>query len=165
MKRRDFLAVAALLALPGNTWAEYSVWNRGEWPESWPQELEGLREQAKTYEGPQVLLRRYLIPFTSRDQFEAAWPHLLAVKSKGAPIILVRGPKTDFFKVEPAGVMLQTPPLGSQEPEEPVPGDRTVRSKWIKTTYIELVVDGKIVDLNRIELPADTPIVDERFKK
>jgi hypothetical protein len=30
--------------------------------------------------------------------------------------------------------------------------------------YIELVVDGAIVDLNRIPLPADTPIVDERFK-
>jgi hypothetical protein len=27
-----------------------------------------------------------------------------------------------------------------------------------------LVVDGKIVDLNRIPLPPDTPIIDERFK-
>jgi hypothetical protein len=27
-----------------------------------------------------------------------------------------------------------------------------------------LVVDGNIVDLNRIALPADTPIIDERFK-
>jgi len=25
------------------------------------------------------------------------------------------------------------------------------------------VVDGEVVDLNRIELPSDTPIVDERF--
>jgi hypothetical protein len=33
----------------------------------------------------------------------------------------------------------------------------------MKTTYIELVVDGKIVDLNRIALPADTSIIDERF--
>jgi hypothetical protein len=32
-------------------------------------------------------------------------------------------------------------------------------------TYIELVVDGDIVDLNRLELPQDTPIVDERFEK
>jgi len=30
---------------------------------------------------------------------------------------------------------------------------------------IVLVVDGKIVDLNRIELPSDTPIVDRRFKE
>jgi hypothetical protein len=28
---------------------------------------------------------------------------------------------------------------------------------------IELVVDGKVVDLNRIPLPADTPIIDMRF--
>lgn len=30
-------------------------------------------------------------------------------------------------------------------------------------THIELIVDGKIVDMNRIKLPADTLIVDERF--
>jgi hypothetical protein len=29
---------------------------------------------------------------------------------------------------------------------------------------IELVVDGDIVDLNRIGLPMDTPIIDKRFK-
>jgi hypothetical protein len=33
-----------------------------------------------------------------------------------------------------------------------------------RSTYIELVVDGNIVDLNRISLPADTPVIDERFK-
>ena len=33
------------------------------------------------------------------------------------------------------------------------------------TNFIELVVDGDIVDLNRIRLPAETPIIDERFKK
>ena len=33
----------------------------------------------------------------------------------------------------------------------------------MNTTFIELVVDEEIVDLNRIPLPADTPIVDERF--
>jgi hypothetical protein len=27
-----------------------------------------------------------------------------------------------------------------------------------------LIVDGEIVDLNRISLPPDTPIIDERFK-
>ena len=165
MKRRVALLTIVAVCVAGHVRADYSVADKGLWPESWPLELEGLRKQAKTYEGPLILLRRYLIPFTKREEFEAAWPHILKVKSKGAPIILVRGPKTDFFKVEPAGVMIQTPPLGSQEPEEPVPGDRSVRSKWIKATYIELVVDGKIVDLNRIELPADTPIVDERFKR
>ena len=32
------------------------------------------------------------------------------------------------------------------------------------TNYIDLIVDGDVVDLNRIPLPADTPIIDERFK-
>ena len=31
--------------------------------------------------------------------------------------------------------------------------------------YIELIVDGDIVDLNRILLPADTPIIDKRFEE
>jgi len=33
------------------------------------------------------------------------------------------------------------------------------------SNYIELIVDGTIVDLNRIFLPTDTPISDERFKE
>jgi hypothetical protein len=32
------------------------------------------------------------------------------------------------------------------------------------TNYIDLIVDGDVVDLNRIPLPADTPIIDERFQ-
>jgi hypothetical protein len=35
---------------------------------------------------------------------------------------------------------------------------------WERTIYIELIVDGEIVDLNRFMLPPDTPIIDERFK-
>ena len=140
--------------------------DKGIWPESWPKELEPLRRQSRTLEGPLVPFRFYHIPFTKREEFEAAWPHLLKVKSKGAPIILVRAPKTDFFAIKPAGVLITCPParpIGTR-------GQRArslawhARSSWINTTYIELVVDGDIVDLNRIPLPADTPIVDERFK-
>jgi hypothetical protein len=40
-----------------------------------------------------------------------------------------------------------------------------LRVRWMNTTYIELVVDGDFVDLNRIPLPVDTPIIDERFKE
>jgi len=40
------------------------------------------------------------------------------------------------------------------------------RELWsVPVISIELEVDGKIVDLNRIRLPADTPIIDERFKE
>jgi hypothetical protein len=162
--RTALLAGIAGCVVCSALYAEYSVWDKGMWPESWPKELEPLRKQARTFEGPHVLTRRYLIPFTKREKFEAAWPYLLKVKTKGAPIILMRGPKTDFFEVQPAGVLIQSPPANSTNPETPLSGDMDARTKWMNTIFIELVVDGKIVDLNRIPLPPDTPIIDERFK-
>jgi hypothetical protein len=52
----------------------------------------------------------------------------------------------------------------SLEGEAPIVGDQVTGGRWEQTIYIELIVDGEIVDLNRIPLPADTPIIDERFK-
>ena len=54
-------------------------------------------------------------------------------------------------------------------PEAPLPGPgwegtTKVRGRWMWTTFVELVVDGDVVDLNRIPLPADTPIIDKRFE-
>jgi hypothetical protein len=167
-KIKTVLAGAALLTILSAASADYAVVDRGIWPNDWPKELEPLRNQARTLEGPMVLNRHYQIPFTDREAFEAAWPHLLAVKSKGAPILLVRGPKTDFFEIKPAGVLIHTPPVVNGKQQEsggPIAGQRSPRSTWSKTAYIELVVDGNIVDLNRIPLPADTPIIDERFKE
>jgi len=184
MKRTTaFLAVIAVCAMCSAVYAEYGVINEGAWPKSWPKELEPLRKQARTLVGPDRALvgpeppyYHYLIPFNKRAEFEAAWPHLLKVKSKGAPIILLRGPKTDFFAIEPAGVLIHShsppPELGiaasdlaaRAKAEALLPGEANDRRNWRRTDYIELVVDGKIVDLNRIPLPEDTPIIDERFK-
>lgn len=168
MNRRTALlsAIACLMACSA-VHAEYSVSDKGLWPESWPKELEPLRKQARTYEGPRVLYRIYLIPFTKREEFEAAWPQLLKVKSKGVPIILVRGPKTDFFDLKPAGVVIHTPPVEQGAGNEVSLADaKKVHGEWrTKAAYIELVVDGEIVDLNRIALPADTLIIDERFQE
>ena len=169
MKTRPAAVLAAVVfSIVCRVHAEYAVWDKGMWPQSWPRELEPLRKQSRTYEGPRLPDRRYLIPFTKREDFESAWPHLLKAKSKGAPIILVRGPKTDFFEVKPAGVVIQSPPIDTDRlanPEVPLPGQMDVRTNWRNTTFIELVVDGQIVDLNRIPLPADSPIIDERFKE
>jgi hypothetical protein len=128
-------------------YADYGVTDKGTWPESWPKELEPLRKQSRTLVGPLAEHRHYAIPFTKCDEFESAWPHLLKVKSKGASVLLVRAP--NFFLGEDikAGVVVHCPPVGQAD-----------------TTYIELVVDGEIVDSNRIPLPADTPIIDQRFK-
>jgi hypothetical protein len=167
MKRTGAVLAAIAFCAVGSVYALYSVSDSGTWPKSWPKELEPLRKQARSLVGPTVEQRHYEIPFTKREEFESAWPHLLKVKSKGAPIILVRGPKTDFFAIQPAGVLIHSPPAGTDKrvnPEAPISGQTNVRTTWMNTTFIELVVDGKIVDLNRIALPADTPIIDERFK-
>jgi len=167
MRRTLALLVGiAFCAVCSTGYALYSVADKGMWPESWPKELEPLRKQATTLVGPQAAHRHYLIPFTKREEFESAWPHFLKVKSKGAPIFLVRGPKTDFMAIKPAGVLIHSPPDGTNRPEEPLTAgfaEGNLRARWMWTTFIELVVDGDIVDLNRIPLPADTPIIDERF--
>src|SRR5262249_57130330 len=89
------LTAIAICAVCSAVYAEYSVSDKGMWPESWPKELEPLRKQARTLVGPKVEYRNYAIPFTKREEFESAWPHLLKVKSKGAHLHLVRG--ANFF--------------------------------------------------------------------
>lgn len=101
--------------------------------------------------------RHYAIPFANRESSEAVWLHLLKVKSPGAPIVLKRAPSLGFDESK-AGVCIHTPPAGEAAIEDATKGPRE------KTIYIDLIVDGNIVDLNRIPLPPDTPIVDERFK-
>jgi hypothetical protein len=120
----------------------------------------GLRKQARTLEGPRVPLWHYAIPFTKREAFEAAWPHLVKVKSSGAPIVLKRGRSFWLGGDSKAGVCIHTPPMG----EAPIADAKDVGGRWERTIFIELIVDGEIVDLNRIPLPPDTPIIDERFK-
>jgi hypothetical protein len=99
----------------------------------------------------------------------AAWPHLLSVKSKGAPIFLVRGENFFLGEGHKAGVVVHCPPPGQwdnpETPEAPIEGHAEPRLRWWYTNRIELVVDGDIVDLNNTPLPQDTPIVDERFEK
>ena len=152
MKKTVSIIVAIIFCAAGITYANYSVSDQGEWPTTWPKALEPLRKQAKTLTGSLEELRHYAIPFTRREEFESAWPHLLKVKSKGAPIILVHA-QNFFLGDNKAGVVVHSPPAG----EKDIPGTA-------RTTYIELVVDGDVVDLNRIPLPPDTPIIDHRFK-
>ena len=168
MKRSaPLVAALALLAAVPSALALYEVWDEGVWPRTWPKELEPLRKQARTLEGPEVLNRHYEIPFTKRDEFESAWPHLLKVKSKGAPLILLRRPPMNLYTLK-AGVIVHTPPVNTDvraNPETPIPGQDNPRVTWMRTTFVELVVDGDVVDLNRIPLPPDTPIIDERFDR
>jgi hypothetical protein len=166
MKNHAAFLAAVVLVAASSAYALYSVANEGKWPATWPAQLEPLRTQSRTLVGPMVEQRHYEIPFTSRDQFESAWPHILEVKSKGAPIVLMRAPDAMLVMKIAAGVRIHCPPADSERktnPEIPIAGVTNVRERWMNTNYIDLIVDGSIVDLNRIPLPADTPIIDERF--
>jgi hypothetical protein len=158
MKRISaWLVAITCWAICSTCFALYEVADEGMWPESWPKELEPLRKHARTYNGPLGDHPHYVIPFTKREDFEAAWAHILSVKSKSAPVILLRSPST-FFECK-AGVIIHCPPRpneGKAMPEEQLPGDSAGR--WIYTTYIELVVNGDIVDLSRLELPDGVPV-------
>ena len=153
MKRTAAICVALILCAASSASASYDVVDKGFWPESWPKELEPLRKQARTFEGPKQPYLHYAIPFTKRDEFESAWPHLLKIKSKGAPIVLRRGPSFWLGDKVTAGVCVHTPPAG----EAPIADGKDAKGSWEETIYIELIVDGEIIDLNRIPLPADTP--------
>ena len=157
MKKLTVLVGVAALCIACPVHAEWAGGPGGTWPKSWPAELDPLRKQAWTWEhslaGPTI----YEIRFPDRDAFESAWPHLLKLKSQGASITLLRGPNRKLGKPVTAGVRMLTPgrPITPAEA-----GGLPVRTQ----TDIELIVDGEIVNLNRIPLPAETPIIDKRFE-
>jgi hypothetical protein len=161
MKRVSAVLFAFICCVVCSVRGDYSVEDQGAWPDTWPDELDGLRPQARTLEGPLRPQLHYAIPFTSREEFEAAWPHLLKVVSPGAPITLRRGPNF-WLEGDVAGVCVHCPPADTERIGKVLP--RTNNSPEPQIS-IELIVDGDIVDLNRIPLPPDTPIVDERFKE
>jgi hypothetical protein len=167
MKRAiAFLAAVAVYVVCSTVYAAGTVIDKGTWPESWPKELEPLREQSRTFIGGLARYEHYAIRFTKREEFESAWPYIVKVKSKGAPIFLVRGPNFFLGHDSKAGVVVHCPPSGRNDkpagPEAQIPGVTNERMRWINKTFVELVTDGEIANLDRISLPADTPIIDER---
>ena len=203
-KRIAYSVLVGCVALLVAGWclALRTVSDEGRWPDTWPEELDALRAQARTMDfGFGIRATVYEIPFTSSEQFEAAWPHILEVKSKGAPLILAPPPAKNAMFPMDAGVRICAPVKGgvSERPDgkwlkvgPPWPDDIKSESgvlpksvmnkngKWVaadagdvedpRLLYrarvdIVLVVDGQIVDLNWIPLPANTPIIDKRFSK
>lgn len=75
--------------------------------------------------------------------------------------MLKRAPSFWLGDESKAGVCIHTPPEG----EAPIEDAKKANGRRGQTIFIELIVDGDIVDLNRIPLPPDTPIIDERFKE
>lgn len=150
------LASAIVLCAAGSVDAISFGGPGGSWPKTWPKELERLRKQAWTWEHGFGGIS-YDIPFATREEFEAAWPHILTLKSKEARIYLLRGPHIRAGADKSAGVRIVPPRELTPAEAEKLPANIV--------TCIWLVVDGEIVDLNRIPLPADTTIIDQRFKE
>jgi hypothetical protein len=149
------LAVAIAVCTASSVYAISFGGPGGKWPKTWPKELEPLRKEAWTWEHGFGGMS-YDIPFATREEFEAAWPHILTLKAKDARIYLLRGSHLRVGEGKSAGVRVCPPRKLTPAELEKLPAD-------IVTT-IWLVVDGEIVDLNRVALPADTTIIDERFK-
>ena len=150
--RKTFKALTAIvLFVAGSAYAASFGGPGGKWPASWPEELEPFREDAWTWEHGLVGQTSYDIPFGSREEFEAVWPHILKLKSEGTPLTLLNEEHYLGRAGEmPVGVIIFPPLKGHSEGEQ-------------SKTRIYLKVDGHIIDMNRIPLPANTPIVDKRF--
>lgn len=188
-------AVVISIACAAAAFAAVVVENGGDWPESWPKELDSCRESATTFGFMWETV--YQIPFEKREAFERAWPHFLKLREKGTRLILEKSPSECAASSMQAGVRVLFPdtnariklndgkefvvgppwPDSIKSPAGELPEYVTVKDgQWVAQgddplgrgrfrvrLDIVLVVDGQIVDLNRIQLPADTLIVDRRF--
>ncbi|AQT68112.1 hypothetical protein STSP2_01267 [Anaerohalosphaera lusitana] len=192
------LAVLMAVLVSSLTFSYVGVDNKGTWPKSWPEELESLRDQSRTVDVLHGIKEKvYEIPFTDADQFARAWPHILKVKTPGAPLILEKAPSMYCVSGTccSAGARILAPsnlyvgeltagppwpenlktPKGSlpeyviHEEGKWIPADPNrqkgdYHSRLRARTDIVLIVDGDILDLNKIPLPPHTPIIDNRFK-
>ena len=173
-------------------------------PDTWPDELQSLGDRTKKLDvGHGIWETNYEIRLYSAEEFEKAWPHILTLKSKGAPLILEKSPSSYDMSGSTleTGVRILCPPgneiVGGDTSgkaryvfnipwQDPKP-DASAESpeyiemeagKWVSTkdgkpltvgvrarVDIVLVVDGKVIDLNRIKLPENTTIIDRRFNQ
>jgi inosose dehydratase len=161
----------------------------GAWPTSWPIALDAYRADATTHDlaaGNQETW--FEIPVKSPADFDRIWPAVLAVRSEGAPItlragdepkVIVKAPAYDATLELPNGKRLDSGPPWPDSARLPdgrlpeyvaveggrwVPTERDARKGFMfrARVELELVADGRIVDLNRTFLPQDAPIVDQR---
>jgi hypothetical protein len=204
MRNRDHLLLTGLaLGLTAATgWGMIMIHGRGTWPDSWPKELEPLRESAESYGvGMGTQEEMYEIPFQDRDEFERLWPVIQTLKSKGGTLTLISmnqsrswyrtdSPAVCIF--DSANVALQVregnefryvsmgPPWPDSARDENGNLSEYVAwdgEQWVATrpdgrfpgflcrarVDLLLVVDGDVIDLNRIRLPEDTVIIDRRM--
>jgi hypothetical protein len=171
MKNSTTILAAIAFCVVGSVYAISFGGPGGDWPKNWPEELDPLREKAWNWTHGDSGEKSYDIPFANREEFEAAWPHILTLKGKGETLTLLRGDHVRAGGGETAGVRILLPQdykvvEAEQKPSTaPVNSPNESGAELGPGISIVLVVDGEIVDLNRIPLPGDTVIVDRRFEK
>lgn len=193
------IGLVTVFLMASISFASVILWRKGKWPGPWPKPLDPYRYQTVVIDvGQDIHETVFEISFEKREQFEKAWPEILKLKSKGAPLILEKSPseyKVSGTKAETGvrilwpstqsvkmddGTELRASPMefaslktpNGELPEYVVAKD----GKWIPydgreqqgfrhraRVDIVLITDANIVDLNRIPLPAETPIIDKRF--
>ena len=199
--RNIIIGLVIIILMTSLTFASVITWRKGKWPGPWPKQLKEYRQQALVVEVTEEIQETvFELEFKKREEFEKAWPELVSLKSKGAPLILEKNPSKydvsgttaetgvrilwtsmnpvimddgSVLRASPAGFELLKSPTG-ELPEYVIVKD----GKWIPydgkdqtgprhraRVDIVLITDANIVDLNRIPLPADTPIIDRRFSK
>jgi hypothetical protein len=163
------------------------VQERGDWPTSWPKELEPYRQAARTESGlGQVAYQLFV---SDRREFEHLWPTVLKVREPNGSLRLRSGDVPCVRILAPAPPSEgrfrgKTAHIGPPWPDSARNPDGSLpellswsfeKETWIPASVdgstvlshravigIELIVDGMVIDLNRIRLPADTRIIDDR---
>jgi hypothetical protein len=124
-------------------------------PAGWPVELGPYLNDAWENELGLSKNSEYVIPFQDRERFERAWPLILAIKRAEGSLTLYRAGETGPglpTRLEGPSVRVIAPTHWSRSLDQ----DRV---------DIMLVVDGKVIDLNRIPLPRNTLIIDRRWPR
>jgi hypothetical protein len=86
-----FVFFASLvLCSVGSAYAIFEIAEEGQWPKTWPKELEPFRKQSCTVIHASTAI--YEIPFSKREEFESAWPHIAAPIPMVTNVIIPRHP-------------------------------------------------------------------------
>jgi hypothetical protein len=143
----------------------------GEWPKSWPQELEGLRKQSRTISIASGIQEEiYEIGFSDRETFERLWPIFLALKSNGGTITLYRTGKTmpqkwsSFFSNEKPVVRIYAPARGLSGGPDPAVAESMKKSREESIEKYKETIEGYISQgkLLRTEGPFPESILSEK---
>ena len=134
---------------------------REEFERAWPHIL-----KLKTKGGHLILERSpstYSVSgSTAETGVRILWPSGGSSGSPDGKMLRTGPPWPDYLKLRPGGL----PEYVSNQDGKWVAYDGKKRKGFLHRARVDIVLitDGKIVDLNRIRLPADTPIIDNRFK-